>query len=376
MVYIPVTIMPSPTPIRLIQFRAAYNLPVHAAVENGIFAGGGLAVEIEYTPGSAYLVEAVRTGRCIIGHAAADDVVADVENQPGSDLFAFMGLHSGLLSLVGAPGCPTMESLRGKPLAVDARDSGFVFILEKALRDHGFGPDDYELVEVGGWESRYQTLIEGKLHATLLTPPFVGAALERGCHIIARGEEMAPVYQATVGLAKRSWAEDNRTHLVNYIRCYVAATEWCFAPENRRALPRPPGPAQRPGRGCRRGDPGLVAGPRAWPLPQGRVERAGSRGRARSQGRHGLYRPSHASAREVYRRFLLRSALIHRPHPEPNTGRAAAQSGLTGCVKPHPREATVPEIVIPAKAGIQAGWSGETPRRDPSRTPGFPLSRE
>ena len=82
--------------------------------------------------------------------------------------------------------------------------------------------------------ARYQTLIEGKLHATLLTPPFVGAALERGCHVIARGEEMAPVYQATVGLAKRSWAEGNRTQLVNYIRCYVDATEWCFAPENRR----------------------------------------------------------------------------------------------------------------------------------------------
>ena len=29
--------------------------------------------------------------------------------------------------------------------------------------------------------------------------------------------------------------------------------------------------------------------------------------------------------------------------------------------KPHPREVQTPEIVIPAKAGIQAGWSGETP---------------
>lgn len=221
------------TPIRLIQFRAAYNLPVHAAMENGIFAGAGLAVEAEYTPGSAYLVEAVRTSRSAIGHAAADDVVCDVENQPGSDLFAFMGLHSGLLSLVGAPGCPDMESLRGKPLAVDARDSGFVFILEKALRGHGFGADEYELVEVGGWESRYQALIEGKLFATLLTPPFVGAALERGCHVIARGEEMAPVYQATVGLARRAWAAENREQLVDYIGCYVAATQWCFAPENR-----------------------------------------------------------------------------------------------------------------------------------------------
>lgn len=222
-----------PTLIRLIQFRAAYNLPVHAAVEHGVFSRAGLDVELEYTPGSAYLVDAVRTGRCTIGHAAADDVVCDVENQPGSDLFAFMGLHSGLLSLVGAPGCATMESLRGRPLAVDARDSGFVFILEKALRDHGFGADEYDLVEVGGWESRYETLIEGKLFATLLTPPFVGAALERGCHVIARGEEMAPVYQATVGLAKRSWAEENRTHLIDYIRCYVAATEWCFEPANR-----------------------------------------------------------------------------------------------------------------------------------------------
>ena len=219
--------------IRLIQFRAAYNLPVHAAMENGVFAGAGLAVEIEYTPGSAYLVEAVRAGRSTIGHAAADDVVCDVENQPGSDVFAFMGLHSGLLSLVGAPGCATMESLRGRPLAVDARDSGFVFVLEKALRDHGLGADDCELVEVGGWESRYQTLIDGKHFATLLTPPFVGAALERGCHVIARGEEMAPVYQATVGLAKRSWAQGNREQLVHYIRCYVAATQWCFAPENR-----------------------------------------------------------------------------------------------------------------------------------------------
>ena len=29
--------------------------------------------------------------------------------------------------------------------------------------------------------------------------------------------------------------------------------------------------------------------------------------------------------------------------------------------KPHPSEAQTPEIVIPAKAGIQEGWSGETP---------------
>ena len=47
-----------------------------------------------------------------------------------------------------------------------------------------------------------------------------------------------------------------------------------------------------------------------------------------------------------------------------------------GVSKHQPREATTPRIVIPAKAGIQAGWSGETPLWHPSTTPGFPLSRE
>ena len=44
-----------------------------------------------------------------------------------------------------------------------------------------------------------------------------------------------------------------------------------------------------------------------------------------------------------------------------NKRRAFAHSRETGCVKHHPSEAQTPEIVIPAKAGIQAGWSGETP---------------
>ena len=225
--------MTSLTPIKLIQFKAAYNLPVHAAIQNGIFAQQGLTVDFEYTPGSAYLMEAVRTGKFTIGHAAVDDVVADVEDYKDSDVFAFMGLHSGLLSLVGAPSYPTLESLRGRSLAVDARHSGFVFILEKTLKDHGFRDNEYEFVEVGGWEKRYEALISGTSAATLLTTPFVGYALAQGCHLIARGNEMMPVYQATGGVARRSWAKANPEQLLSYIRAYVEATRWCFDPTNR-----------------------------------------------------------------------------------------------------------------------------------------------
>jgi ABC-type nitrate/sulfonate/bicarbonate transport system substrate-binding protein len=221
--------------LKLIQFRAGYNLPVHAGREKGIFERHGLEVEMTYTPGSLYTSEALRKGEFEIGHTGADDIVADVEDFGGgpSGLFIFMGLHSGLLSIVGAPGMTTVESLRGKELAVDARASGFVFILEKFLRTKGFGPDDYRFVEVGGVDRRYQALLEGKFAATLLLPPFTGNAVAHGCHVLARGDQIVPCYQGTVGAAKRSWAEKNRDLLVSYISAYVEATEWCFDIKNR-----------------------------------------------------------------------------------------------------------------------------------------------
>jgi len=223
------------TRLRLIQFRAGYNLPVHAGRKQGIFERHGIDVEITYTPGSQYLIDGLRKGEFEIGHTAADDIVADVEYFGGDPpaLFIFMGLHSGLVSIVGAPGVATVESLRGKALAVDARASGFVFILEKFLRANGFGRDDCGLVEIGGAERRYHALLEGKVAGTILLPPFTGNAVASGCHVIARGDQIVSCYQGTVGAAKRSWAEKNRNLLAGYIRAYVEATQWCFNVNNR-----------------------------------------------------------------------------------------------------------------------------------------------
>jgi ABC-type nitrate/sulfonate/bicarbonate transport system substrate-binding protein len=226
--------------LRLIQFRAAYNLPVQAALENGIFAKHSLDVEVAYTPGSDFLIAALEAGKFEIGHTAADDVVAAVELQARqggarSDLFLFMGLHSGLLSLVAGLNYPDVESLRGQGLGVDSKTTGFVFLLQKFLRANGLEPGDYALIEIGGWEQRCRALLGEKIAATLLTAPYVYDAVRGGCHVLARGKEIIPVYQATCGAARRSWAKANASSLVEYIRAYVEATAWCFAPANRHA---------------------------------------------------------------------------------------------------------------------------------------------
>jgi ABC-type nitrate/sulfonate/bicarbonate transport system substrate-binding protein len=221
--------------LKLIQFRAAYNLPIHAGIETGIFARHRLTLEIAYTPGSLYLSQALKENGCDIGHTGADDVIADVENDDRSDLFIFMGLHSGLFSLVGAPGCTSTDSLLGRPIGVDAKTSGFVLVLEAMLHARGFAGNDYQLIEVGGWESRYRALLEGKITATLLTEPFMRNALAAGCNLLARDFEMIPSYQGTCGAASRRWAEQHPDRLVHYIRAYVEATQWCFETRNRRS---------------------------------------------------------------------------------------------------------------------------------------------
>ncbi|MDH3442457.1 MAG: ABC transporter substrate-binding protein, partial [Deltaproteobacteria bacterium] len=174
------------TPVRLIQFRAAYNLPVHAAVKNGIFAKHGLAVEVIYTPGSDFLVAALADGRFEIGHTAADDVVAALAGKVPCDLFLFMGLHSGLLSLVAGAGYGNVQSLRGQLLGVDSASTGFVLLLQKFLRSHGLAIEDYTLVEIGGWEQRCRALLDRRIAATLLTHPYVEDALHSGCRLLAR----------------------------------------------------------------------------------------------------------------------------------------------------------------------------------------------
>lgn len=221
--------------VRLLQFRAAYNLPVHAGIETGIFAHHALTVETAYTPGSLFTSRALKEGGCDIGHTGADDIIADVENDKRSDLFIFMGLHSGLFSLIGGPDCRSVDSLSRKFIGVDARSSGFALVLESWLRIKGIKGADYRTIEIGGWESRCRALLDGKISATLLTEPFLGNALQAGCHLLAKDFEMIPSYQGTCGAASRRWAERHPETLVRYVRAYIEATQWCFNERNRRA---------------------------------------------------------------------------------------------------------------------------------------------
>ena len=182
---------------------------------------------------------------------------------------------AGSFTLVGAPDCASIDALFGRSIGVDAKTSGFALVLERMLHARGFARDDYQLIEIGGWESRYRALMEEKITATLLTEPFVRNALGAGCHLLARDFEMIPSYQGTCGAASRRWAEQHPDHLVRYIRAYVEATQWCFERAESPLMPRHSRSTQRNRRNRRRTYSGRLNPSEARSLPKAAVNLSG-----------------------------------------------------------------------------------------------------
>jgi len=219
--------------LQVISFDGGWNLPVWAAQRQGFFEANGLAVQLTYTPTSAFLVTGLFEGKFQIALASIDNVIAYDEGQgeakipDNPDLFAFLGGDSGLLSIVGAPSIKSMGDLKGKTLSVDAMTNGLAFVLRDLVIRGGVAESEVTYARAGSTANRYRELVAGKHEATLLRTPFEILAKERGLNILATAETLGP-YQGTVGVARKAWAAGNEAAIVGFIRAYKSALDWIY----------------------------------------------------------------------------------------------------------------------------------------------------
>jgi ABC-type nitrate/sulfonate/bicarbonate transport system substrate-binding protein len=196
-------------------------------------------VKVSPTPNSVALIESLAEDREDIAMAAFDNVVAYQEGQGElqlpvkPDFFAFMGFSQGTVRLVVSPDIKGYEDLRGKALAVDAVATGYSLVLRKMLQLGGLKEGDYTLESVGGTATRAQALMEDKFAGTILTTPLEIAPESRGYRRLANAADVLGPYQTIVGMARRSWAKDNRDALVRFIGASTEAIDWLLDPKNR-----------------------------------------------------------------------------------------------------------------------------------------------
>jgi ABC-type nitrate/sulfonate/bicarbonate transport system substrate-binding protein len=226
-------------PIELIVFPGGFNWPIWVAEEKGLFARNGVAVKVTPTPGSAFQLTNLIDGKFDIAMTAIDNVIAYSEGQGAAptketpDIVAFMGGDSGFLRLMAVPEVKSYADLKGKQISVDALTTGYAFVLQELLAKGGLEPGDYELVTAGGVLQRFQALMEKKHAATLLISPFEVNAEAKGFTRLANADDALGAYQGLVGATRRVWAKERETDLVAFIRAYLAALDWLYAPANK-----------------------------------------------------------------------------------------------------------------------------------------------
>ena len=134
--------------INLNVFPGGFNWPTYAAQDLGIFKKHGLQVNVQGTKGSIYQMTDLSQGKFDIAMTAIDNIVAYVEGQgeapigPQPDFVAILGSDNSFLSLVCTPDIKTFADLKGKTLSVDARTTGYAFVLFDILDRNNLSPSE------------------------------------------------------------------------------------------------------------------------------------------------------------------------------------------------------------------------------------------
>src|SRR6266446_3011522 len=239
---LPVPPPAAPAPPRIVNvivFPGGFNWPIWVAQEKGLFAKNGLDVKVTPTPSSVFQLTNLIEGKFDIAMTAIDNLIAYREGQgeakiDGPDLFAFMGGDNGFLRLVAVPEVKTLNDLRTKTVSVDARTTGYAFVLFEMLERGGLVLDrDYTVERAGGVLQRFQALMEKKHAATLLLSPFELQAEAKGFNRLGNATDVLGAYQGLVGGARKGWADANRDAVVGYIRAFSEALDWLYDPRNR-----------------------------------------------------------------------------------------------------------------------------------------------
>jgi ABC-type nitrate/sulfonate/bicarbonate transport system substrate-binding protein len=226
-------------PVSVIVFPGGFNWPIWIAQEKGSFAKGGIAVNLTNTPNSVFQLTNLIDGKFDIAVTAIDNVIAYMEGQGEAptqsrpDLTVFMGGDNGFLSVVTVPEVKSYADLKGRTVSVDAKTTGYAFVLFDLLKRAGLTESDYKVVKAGGVLQRWEALKEKKQDGTLLLTPFEFIAKANGFNVLQHAIGVYGHYQGLVGASRRTFAAENPQKVEAFIKGFVEGVGFLRDPKNK-----------------------------------------------------------------------------------------------------------------------------------------------
>jgi ABC-type nitrate/sulfonate/bicarbonate transport system substrate-binding protein len=222
-------------PLHVTMFSGPQDLAVFAALDEGLYAKRGLAVEVSLTPSSDALRDGIANGSVDIASSGVDNAVFMVDSGK-ADVVIVAGGDDGMTELMVRPEIHAYEDLRGKTLLVDAPNTAYAFQLYRMLELNKVMRGDYTVVSKGGMKERVTALREDSASAgTMLNLPWTIAAEKAGFHSLGNAVKVLGPYQGTGLWVRRDWAQAHAETLVRFLQATIAGLRWAREPSSRAA---------------------------------------------------------------------------------------------------------------------------------------------
>ncbi|MEA2642085.1 MAG: hypothetical protein QOF51_3479 [Chloroflexota bacterium] len=216
------------------------SAPHEAAVKQGFYAAENLEVEHAATQSSKAQMRDLLDGKWQIVHTNADNVFWWSEDN-GADLLIVLASPSEPgQDFVVRPEIAGYEALRGKPLAVDAAESGYVTPLRLLLQEHGLTEEgrDFSLVEVGNTQFRIDAMRDERCVGAMIGGGQSKELEADGFHILDSINRLYTHYSGSTA-TRRDWAEQHGDLVVRYLRAHLRALQWIAAQSGKPADVQP-----------------------------------------------------------------------------------------------------------------------------------------
>lgn len=227
--------MSSPSVLRYgIVSKTATYWNTYVALEQDLFAGEGLDVQLTLTGSTGATIRAVAAGEIDLGGCSPDELIS--AREAGLDLVVVGGIINRPVSrIVGVPKVGSLEQLAGRRVGVNQLRGSVSMVLRAALATRGVSEDRVKFVEAGTTPEMAAKLRSGELDAAMLTAPFDLALVAEGFNALADVGLMLPRYAFTTVNARRDWADGHRRELAAFFAATWAAGRRIAARRRRRS---------------------------------------------------------------------------------------------------------------------------------------------
>ena len=180
----PVSAQAPLTPFRVgMSDRVNTVLPLWMAQDRGLFAAGGLKVELVNMGGGSRGAQELQEGRLDAMRVGLSSVVQ--ANRAGGDLRLIASMSNVIrFTFFSGAGVRTADDLKGGVVGVSSFGSESDTTVTLALERLGLTRADITLKEYGGATQRLAALKSGEIKATAINEPVASLAREEGVNVM------------------------------------------------------------------------------------------------------------------------------------------------------------------------------------------------